>query len=106
MILGAPLPVVPTADERQTHRLVYPPIGACWVLYWSGEAFEGGQTITLSLPWGQPAMLIRGGGMIALNVTGQHFDRCADQRDFSAVSMQDVGESTDGCVEDGGETEA
>jgi len=106
MMIGSSLLVAPTVDEGQTERTVYLPAGARWVSYWSGEAFEGGQTITLPSPWDQPVMLIREGGVIALNVAEQHFDQRADQRGFLVVPMQGVGENAGGSVEDDGETEA
>jgi len=106
MMIGSSLLVAPTVDEGQTERTVYLPAGARWVSYWSGEAFDGGQTITLPSPWDQPVMLIREGGVIALNVAEQHFDRRADQRGFLVVPMQGVGETAGGSVEDDGETEA
>jgi len=106
MMIGSSLLVAPTVDEGQTERVVYLPAGARWVSYWSGEAFDGGQTITLPSPWDQPVMLIREGGVIALNVAEQHFDQRADQRGFVVVPMQGVGESAGGCIEDDGETEA
>ncbi|MGN8061240.1 TIM-barrel domain-containing protein [Ralstonia sp. 22111] len=106
MMLGTSLLVAPTVDEGQTERTVYLPAGARWVSYWSGEAFDGGQTITLPSPWDQPVMLIREGGVIALNVAEQHFDQRADQRGFVVVPMHGIGEAIGGCIEDDGETEA
>jgi alpha-glucosidase len=106
MMIGSSLLVAPTVDEGQTERTVYLPAGARWVSYWSGEAFDGGQTITLPSPWDQPVMLIREGGVIALNVAEQHFDQRADHRGFLVVAMHGVGEATGGCIEDDGETEA
>ena len=106
MMLGASLLVAPAVEEGQTERAVYLPDGARWVSYWSGEAFEGGQTVTQPAPWDQPVMLVREGGVIALNVAEQHFDQRADQRGFLVVPMRGVGEATGGCLEDDGETEA
>lgn len=106
MMIGSSLLVAPAVDEGQTERTVYLPAGARWVSYWSGEAFEGGQATTLPSPWDQPVMLVREGGVIALNVAEQHFDQRADQRGFLVVPMQGVGESVGGCIEDDGETEA
>lgn len=105
-MLGTSLLVAPTVEEGQTERTVYLPAGQRWVSYWSGEAFEGGQTVTLPAPWDQPAMLIREGGVIALNVAEQHFDQRADQRGFLVVPMAGAGEAQGGSIEDDGETEA
>ncbi|WP_439891626.1 TIM-barrel domain-containing protein [Ralstonia sp. 25C] len=105
-MLGTSLLVAPTVEEGQTERTVYLPAGQRWVSYWSGEAFDGGQTVTLPAPWDQPAMLIREGGVIALNVAEQHFDQRADQRGFLVVPMAGSGEAAGGSIEDDGETEA
>ena len=80
--------------------------GARWVSYWSDEAFDGGQTVALLSPLDQPAMLVREGGVIALNVAEQHFDQRADQRGFLVAPMHGVGEAVGGCIEGDGETEA
>ena len=106
MMLGASLLVAPVVDPDRTERSVYLPAGARWVSYWSGAAFEGGQTVTLPAPWDRPVMLIREGGVIALNVAEQHFDRRADRRGFLVVPPGGVGEAAGGCIEDDGETEA
>ena len=106
MLIGASLLVAPVVEQGQRERSVYLPAGARWVSYWSGEAFEGGQTVTLPAPWDQPVMLIREGGVIALNVAEQHFDQRADQRAFLVVPTSGAGEAVGGCIEDDGETEA
>ncbi|MFX5714171.1 family 31 glucosidase, partial [Acinetobacter baumannii] len=62
MLIGASLLVAPVVEQGQRERSVYLPAGARWVSYWSGEVFEGGQTVTLPAPWDQPVMLIREGG--------------------------------------------
>lgn len=51
-------------------------------------------------------MLIREGGVIALNVAEQHFDRRGDQRGFLVVPVEGAGEAAGGCIEDDGESEA
>lgn len=106
MMLGASLLVAPVVEAGQTRREVYLPAGACWVSYWSGEAFEGGQAVTLPAPWDAPVMLVREGGVIALNVAEQHFDRRGDRRGFLVVPVRGAGVAAGGCIEDDGETEA
>jgi alpha-glucosidase len=106
MMIGASLLAAPVVDPGHSERTVYLPAGARWVSYWSGEAFDGGCSVTLPAPWDQPVMLIREGGVIALNVAEQHFDRRADQRGFLVVPVQGAGEAVGGCIEDDGETEA
>lgn len=106
MMLGASLLVAPVVEAGQTRREVYLPAGARWVSYWSGEAFEGGQAVTLPAPWDAPVMLVREGGVIALNVAEQHFDRRGDRRGFLVVPVRGAGVAAGGCIEDDGETEA
>ncbi len=106
MMLGTSLLVAPVVDEGRTSRDVYLPAGARWVSYWSGEAFDGGQAVTLPAPWEQPVMLIREGGVIALNVAEQRFDQRGDRRGFLVVPVGGSGEASGGCIEDDGESEA
>jgi alpha-glucosidase len=106
MMLGASLLVAPVVEPGQTTREVYLPAGSRWISYWSGEAFEGGETVRLPAPFDQPVMLIREGGVIALNVAEQHFARPADERAFMVVPFAGEGSAHGGCVEDDGESEA
>ncbi|MFC3653695.1 TIM-barrel domain-containing protein [Dyella humi] len=106
MMLGSSLLVAPVVESGQATRDVYLPAGTRWVAYWTGESFEGGQTVSLPAPWEQPVMLIREGGVIALNTAEQHFDQRADQRGFMVVPVAGIGEASGGCIEDDGETEA
>lgn len=106
MMLGASLLVAPVVESGQTTREVYLPAGSRWVSYWSAEAFEGGETIRLPAPFDQPVMLIREGGVIAMNVAEQHFARPADERAFIVVPFAAEGVARGGCVEDDGEREA
>jgi alpha-glucosidase len=69
MMLGASLLFAPVVEPAQTARNVWLAAGARWVSYWGGEAFEGGQQVTLPAPC-QPIILIRGGSVIPLNARG------------------------------------
>ncbi|MBB3260071.1 alpha-glucosidase [Paraburkholderia bannensis] len=106
MMLGASLLVAPVVEAGQRERQVYLPAGARWVDYWSGAVFEGGQTLTLPAPWDAPVMLIREGGVIALNVAEQHFGERADRRAFMVVPMAAEGGTSAQYIEDDGETQA
>ncbi|RAS39063.1 TIM-barrel domain-containing protein [Paraburkholderia bryophila] len=106
MMLGSQMLVAPVVEAGQTTRDVYLPDGARWVSYWSGERFDGGQTVTLPAPFEQPVVLLREGCVIALNVAEQHFGHAADERAFIAVPPVGAGIARGGCVEDDGESEA
>jgi alpha-glucosidase len=84
---------------------VYLPVGTSWVSYWSGEAFDGGQTVTLPAPFEQPVFLLREGSVVPLNIAEQHFGQ-PDERAFVVVLHAGVGITRGGCVEDDGESEA
>ena len=106
MMLGSSMLVAPVVDAGQTAREVYLPAGTRWVSYWSGESFNGGQTVSLPAPFEQPVMLLREGSVIALNVAQQHFGRPADERAFIAVPHAGAGTARGGSIEDDGESEA
>ncbi|KWB73598.1 glycoside hydrolase family 31 protein [Burkholderia ubonensis] len=106
MMLGPSLLVAPVVEKGQRERQVYLPAGTRWVSYWSGEAFDGGRTVTLPAPFEQPVMLLREGAVLPLNIAEQHFNRPADERAFVVVPHAGSGVAMGGCVEDDGETEA
>ncbi|SDP51315.1 glycoside hydrolase family 31 protein [Halobacillus aidingensis] len=45
-MFGKEMMLAPIVEEGQTERDVYLPEGETWVDYWTGEEFDGGQTIT------------------------------------------------------------
>lgn len=106
MMLGSSVLVAPVVEAGQSTRDVYLPTGARWASYWSGEVFEGGQTVTLPAPFEQPVTLLREGSVIPLNIAEQHFGRPADERAFIAVPHAGADIARGGCVEDDGESEA
>ncbi|SAK58937.1 alpha-glucosidase [Caballeronia fortuita] len=106
MMLGASLLVAPVVEPGQSERRVWLPLGTRWASYWSGEVFDGGQTITQPAPHDRPVMLIREGHVIALNIAEQHFARPADERAFIALPYAGAGIARGECVEDDGDSEA
>lgn len=106
MMLGASLLVAPVVEAGQIERQAYLPAGSRWFDYWSGEVFDGGQIVTLPAPWDAPVMLIREGGVIALNVADQHFAQRADRRAFIVAPMAGEGHASVQYVEDDGESQA
>ncbi|MEM5311001.1 glycoside hydrolase family 31 protein [Paraburkholderia sp. JHI869] len=106
MMVGAALLAAPVVEPGQTEREVWLPTGARWTCYWSGDQFEGGQSVTLRAPWDRPVMLVREGSVIALNVAEQQFGHRADRRAFIVVPFAGSERVCRGYVEDDGETEA
>ncbi|WP_144156161.1 TIM-barrel domain-containing protein [Paraburkholderia sp. BCC1885] len=106
MMLGSALLVAPVVEAGQTERAVYLPAGSRWTSYWSGESFDGGQTVRLPAPLDQPFMLIREGHAIPLNLAVQTFDQRADQRGFMIAPVHGNGSAQGRCVEDDGVSEA
>ncbi|MBT9371766.1 alpha-glucosidase [Rhizobium sp. CSW-27] len=60
-LYGRDLLVAPVWQAAQSERMVYLPKGETWVHVWSGEVFDGGQTVTVPAPLGQPAVFARKG---------------------------------------------
>ncbi|SPB16734.1 glycoside hydrolase [Caballeronia novacaledonica] len=106
MMVGSSLLVAPVVDADRTARDVYLPAGARWASYWSGEIFDGGQSVTLPAPHDRPVMLIREGHVIPLNIAEQHFARPADERAFIALPCAGAGVARGECIEDDGHSEA
>ncbi len=82
MLLGRALLVAPVVEPGATVRAVYLPSGARWFDWWTGEAFDGGQTVTRSAPFDRPPLFAREGSVVALNTAEQRFAARADRRGF------------------------
>jgi alpha-glucosidase len=106
MMVGDSLLAAPVVEPGQTERQVWLPAGSRWTCYWSGETFEGGQSVTLPAPWEQPVMLVREGSVIALNIAEQHFGQRADLRAFILTPFAGGDRVERRYVEDDGVSEA
>lgn len=58
-LYGSDLLVAPVWKAGETTRSLYLPKGDRWVHVWSGEEFDGGETISIAAPFGQPAVFYR-----------------------------------------------
>jgi alpha-glucosidase len=105
MLLGSSLLVAPVVEPGVAVRDVYLPAGARWFDYWTGEVFDGGQTIARLAPFRRPPLLAREGSVIALNTAEQHFAERADTRAFAIFPVPDGSFSAD-VFDDDGESEA
>ncbi len=89
MMLGAALLVAPVVEPGVAAREVYLPAGTRWFDYWTGEAFEGGRTVTRPAPFRRPPLFAREGSIVALNIAEQHFGERADTRAFAVFPLAD-----------------
>jgi len=69
-MFGDSLLVAPAYANMKGSREVYLPVGARWIDYWSGQAFEGGQTVKLTIPEKGPdhlcGLYVRAGAIIPM----------------------------------------
>jgi len=103
LMLGPDLLTAPVVEPGATTRTLYLPNGAAWIDFWTGERFDGGQSVTRPAPWDQPVLMVREGAAIPLNIAEQHFDQRADERAF-AVFPPVSGRVAGSCFEDDGES--
>lgn len=67
-LLGPDLLVAPVLEAGARERAVYLPVGARWADAWTGEAYEGGQPVTVPAPLARIPLFLRNGAR--LPVTG------------------------------------
>lgn len=71
--LGDSLLAQPVLEAGQTEREVYlPDAEAGWVDFWTGEPFEGRQTIWTETPLDHVPLYVRGGSVLPLGPVRQH----------------------------------
>jgi len=58
-LLGPDLLVAPVVVEGATSRSVVLPAGATWVHVWTGDSYEGGQSLDIDAPTGSPPVFSR-----------------------------------------------
>lgn len=106
MMVGRSLLVAPVVEPGRVNREVYLPFGAQWCDFWSGEVFEGGQTITRPAPWARPVLFARAGCVIPVNLAAQSFAARADHRGLMIFPPIGAGAFSTEIFEDDGESEA
>ena len=65
-LFGPSLLVAPVMEAGQRRRSVYLPAGAQWTHVWSGETYEGGQTVTVAAPLEEIPVFTREKGLLPL----------------------------------------
>lgn len=101
MMLGHSLLVAPVVEPGTATRDVYLPAGTRWFDWWTGEVFDGGQTISRPAPFRRPPLLAREGSVVALNTAEQHFAERADTRGFAIFPVAEGTFSTQVFDDDG-----
>ena len=102
-MLGAHLLVASVLEPGATTRDVYLPAQSGWYDFYTGEYYEGGQTITLHAPLERLPLLVREGGMIPMGKAMQHIGaEPDDQRRVYLYPQQIEGSSAFILYEDDG----
>jgi alpha-D-xyloside xylohydrolase len=65
-MFGPAFLVAPVTTQAQTTKTVYLPRGDTWYNYWTGERFEGDQSIEVSAPIDTIPLFVRAGSIIPL----------------------------------------
>jgi len=106
MMVGRALLAAPVVEPGRADREVYLPLGTRWYDFWSGEVFEGGQTVARPAPWTHPVLFARESCAIPVNTARQTFTDRADHRGFMIFPPAGCGAFTAETFEDDGESEA
>jgi alpha-D-xyloside xylohydrolase len=65
-MFGPAFLVAPVTEPQATNKTVYLPAGTSWVNFWSGDNFDGGQTIAAAAPLEQMPLFVRAGSIVPL----------------------------------------
>jgi alpha-glucosidase len=100
-LFGDDLLVAPVLQEGQTERDVYLPKGD-WFDYWTGQKYDGAQTVHLPVTLDSIPMFVRGGGFIFRQPVIQSTSQMAGNS--LRVLIAPANESESSLYEDNGET--
>jgi len=102
-LLGESLLVASVLEQGARTRNVYLPPGEWWCDFYSGEWFEGGQTITVAAPLDRIPLFVRAGGIIPLGKVMRHFDEQPDDsRQLYVFPHPEAGRGVFNLIEDDG----
>lgn len=71
-MFGPAFLVAPVTQQGDTSRMVYLPTGTRWYNYWTGESYDGGQTIRVEAPIDTIPLFVRAGSIIPHGEIIQH----------------------------------
>jgi alpha-D-xyloside xylohydrolase len=71
-MFGPAFLVAPVTEAKAVNKKVYLPAGTSWVDFWTGEKFDGGQTITAAAPLETIPLFVRAGSIVPLGPVMQY----------------------------------
>ena len=71
-MFGPAFLVAPVTEAKATSRKVYLPSGTSWVDFWTGENFDGGQTVNADAPLEKIPLFVRAGSIVPLGPVMQY----------------------------------
>jgi len=70
-LFGDSLLINPVTEPRATNRAVVLPAADNWVDFWSGQTYQGGETITVDAPLDRIPILVKAGSIVPLGTVVQ-----------------------------------
>ncbi len=71
-MFGPAFLVAPVYEYGARTREVYLPAGTGWFDFYTGQFYEGGQTLTVAAPYGRMPLFVRSGSIIPAQLPAQH----------------------------------
>ncbi|WP_242509158.1 glycoside hydrolase family 31 protein [Natrinema altunense] len=71
-MFGDDMMIAPVLEEGATSREVYLPEGEQWIDYWTGEVYDGGQTLTVDAPLDHLPVFVRDDTIIPMREVQQY----------------------------------
>lgn len=102
-LLGSHLLVATVLEKGAQSRSVYLPKGAMWCDFYTGDWYEGGQTITIPVEMETVPLFARDGGLISMGQVMPYIGAKADNvRQVFVYPHPQAGENTFALIEDDG----
>ncbi len=87
-MLGDNLLVASVFEEGARQRSVYLPKGRMWCDFWTGEWYEGGQTVTVDAPLKEIPLFVPDGGMIPMSNKPYYVRQPREQLDEDEIELE------------------
>ncbi|HEY5212392.1 MAG TPA: TIM-barrel domain-containing protein [Acidobacteriaceae bacterium] len=89
-LFGDSLLVSPVTQQGVTSRKVILPAGGSWVDFWTGQRYQGGQSISQDAPLDRLPILVRAGSIVPLGPVVQSTAEAEDPIDLRIYSGRDA----------------